>query len=67
MKQISVPQNTPTDFLWGADAIALYLNLDRHQVYYLVRKNRLPVKKLGRRTFMARKSELDAAMSASEG
>jgi hypothetical protein len=48
------------DLLWGAAAIARYINRDRRAVYYLISKQIIPAKKLGFRTICARKSELDA-------
>jgi excisionase family DNA binding protein len=62
-KQIS----SNDDFLWGAAAIADYLSIPRWKVYYLLSKKHLPATKLGAKTIVARKSELDASMSASEG
>lgn len=44
--------------LWGADAIAAYLNLAPRQVYEAFRKKRLPIGKLGD-TYVARTDELD--------
>jgi hypothetical protein len=63
MKQASVPSNLPSDILWGADAIARYINRSKSQVFYLIRKQRIPVKQVGPRTLMARKSELDRALA----
>lgn len=66
MKPASVPSNLPSDLLWGADAIVRYINRSRFQVFYLIRKGRIPVKKVGPRTLLARKSELDRALAKLE-
>jgi len=52
--------------IWGVPAMARYIGRTPRQVYHLIAKGRLPVKKLGRRTIVARKRELDAALSAKE-
>jgi len=51
------------DLLVGAQAIAGYLGMERHQIYYMVAQKRLPVIKKGSLIF-ARKSELDRAFAA---
>jgi hypothetical protein len=56
----------PNDVLWGVPAIARYLKREKHQVRYLIRRGALRVKKLGPRTIMARKSELDRDLSVME-
>lgn len=66
MKQGLVPSNLPSDILWGAEAIARHINRSRSQVFYLVRKGRIPVKKVGPRTLLARKSELDRTLAKLE-
>lgn len=66
MKPASVPSNLPSDILWGADAIARCINRSRSQTFYLIRKRRIPVKQIGPRTLLARKSELDRALAEVE-
>lgn len=69
-KQTSISRTTPNDILWGVAAIANYIGRERRQVYYMLSRGTLPAKKLGSRTIMARKSELDLALSklgASDG
>jgi hypothetical protein len=51
------------DVLWGAKAIAEYVGLGLRRTYYLLANGALPSKKLGARIIVARKSELDAALS----
>jgi hypothetical protein len=53
----------PDDILWGVAAIAAYIKRERRQTYHLIRLDRIPATKLGARTIVARKSELDAALS----
>jgi hypothetical protein len=65
MKEISVPENTPNDVIWGAKKIADHIGRTLSQTYYLIRTKKIPAKKLGPRTIMARKSELDSALSKS--
>jgi len=62
-KQISVPENLPTDILWGVAQIAAYIGRDQRSTYYMIAKHQIPAKKLGKRTIFARRSELDAALS----
>lgn len=62
MKNIQVPSNLPGDVLWGVEAIAAYIKRKRSATYYLIAKGFIPAKKLGRRTIIARKSELDHAL-----
>lgn len=63
MKAIQVPSNLPGDVLWGVEAIASYIKRSRSATYYLIAKGAIPAKKLGARTIMARKSELDRALA----
>jgi predicted DNA-binding transcriptional regulator AlpA len=63
-----LPTTLPSDLLWGADEIAEHVSSDRRkltrsQIYYLIRKGMIPVKKLGPRTICARKSEIDKALA----
>ncbi len=52
------------DLLWGVDAIARHLGLEKRQTYYLIQHQKIPVKKLGGKTIVARKSELNNALAA---
>ena len=63
MKNVQVPSNLPGDVLWGTEAIAAYIKRSRSATYYLIAKGAIPAKKLGARTIMARKSELDRALA----
>jgi hypothetical protein len=56
-----VDDDLASDLLWGVDGkngIAAFLNLTPRQVYYLIERKILPVKKHGHRTITGRKSEL---------
>jgi hypothetical protein len=58
----------PDDLIWGVrgkDGIAAFLRISEAKAYYLISINALPVKKLGRRTITARRSELREALCAS--
>jgi hypothetical protein len=66
MKRVLVPNSLSNDVIWGAAGIARYIGRERNAVYYLIRKGVIPAKKLGARTIMARKSELDRALSKME-
>jgi len=50
------------DLLDGVDAIADYTGLPKRKIYYLIEIGALPAKKLGHRTIIGRKSEIDAAL-----
>ena len=50
------------DLLIGADAIAEELGVDRAQVYYFVRKKKLPIGRLGR-SLIASRSKLRRAIA----
>jgi excisionase family DNA binding protein len=55
------------DLLKGARAAAQYVGLPEKQIYYLVEKGALPVKRLGTRVLYFRKSDLDRAFSPNQG
>ena len=57
------PSRLPNDVLWGVAAIAEYIKREPRQVYYLIAKGAIPAKKLGARTIVARKGELDRALA----
>jgi hypothetical protein len=71
MKRVAIPQTSAEadevlsqDLLWGISAIADYTKLTNRQASYLIETKRLPARKLGGRIIVARKSEIDAALSA---
>jgi hypothetical protein len=53
----------PGDLLWGVPEIAAYIQRNHRTTYYLIGKGAVPVTKLGPRTIVARKSEIDRAFS----
>jgi excisionase family DNA binding protein len=55
---------TGADYLFGVSAIADYLGVKPRAVYYLIRQQRIPFRKLGGRQIVARKSAIDKALSA---
>jgi hypothetical protein len=56
----------PSDFVYGAKAIAEVLGLEPYQVFYLLKKKRLPAVKLGPRKYAASRSALIATVTAKE-
>jgi hypothetical protein len=57
--------NPRSDLLWGDQEIADYINAKtRRQVAYLVETGKIRVTKAGPRTLFARRSEIDADLSA---
>jgi excisionase family DNA binding protein len=50
------------DLLWGAQAIADYLGVNRAAVYHMIRTKRLPIAKLGTKTIVASKKRLQRAI-----
>jgi hypothetical protein len=50
------------DLLWGIAQIARHIKRTKRQASYLIETGALPVKKLGKRIIVARKSEIDAAV-----
>jgi len=53
----------PGDLIWGAVAIAQYINRPVRMTRYLIATGRIPVKRLGPRTIAARTSEIDRTFS----
>jgi hypothetical protein len=51
------------DLLWGLIEIARYLGRTPRQTAYLIEREAIPVRRLGRRTIIARKSQLAAITS----
>jgi len=54
------------DVLYGADAIARFVGLPRWRIYHAAAHGHLPIKRIGG-TVVARKSELDRALSGAAG
>jgi len=54
----------PGDLLWGAQAIADYIQRPVRSAYYLIGRGVLPITKMGPRTIVARKSDIDRAFSS---
>jgi predicted DNA-binding transcriptional regulator AlpA len=59
-----LPTTLPVDILWGADQIGEYIGRSRSETYYLIRKGAIPAKKLGPKTIVARKTEIDKALAS---
>ncbi|HEY1490476.1 MAG TPA: hypothetical protein VGF90_05495 [Verrucomicrobiae bacterium] len=51
------------DLLWGAQAIADFLGIPVDSVYYLIRRKRLPIGKLGPKTIIASRKKLQRALN----
>jgi hypothetical protein len=60
--RIDLPTPIPADLLWGVRQIAAYVGLPERRVRYLIAKSRIPTKKLGPKTIVARKSQIDRAI-----
>lgn len=60
-KQITTPSD---DLLWGAKSIAAFLGVSIDRVYYEIRMKRLPIKKLGAKTVVASRRQLQRAITA---
>jgi hypothetical protein len=52
------------DLLWGAEAIAHHIDRSVRQTYYLIERQRIPVTKLGHKTIVASRAELDAHLKS---
>ncbi|MDO9411984.1 MAG: DNA-binding protein [Pseudolabrys sp.] len=61
---IEQDDNLANDVLWGVEAISSYIQRSQRQTYYLIATGGIPAKKLGAKTIVARKSELDRALGA---
>jgi hypothetical protein len=61
----TVPESLSADLLWGAESIADELGVTVDRIYYLIRTQKLPIKKLGPKLLVASRRELRAALSAS--
>jgi hypothetical protein len=51
------------DLLWGAQAIADFLGITVNRVYYLIREKKLPIAKLGAKTVVASRKNLQRAIT----
>ncbi len=54
------------DLLWGVGEISEYIKRNERQTYYLIAQGAIPTKKLGPKTIVARKSEIDRALDQNE-
>ncbi len=57
-------QQSSGDLLWGAAAIAGHIKRSLRQTYYLIEQEKLPVKKLGPRTIVGSRAEIDASLKS---
>jgi hypothetical protein len=46
------------DLVWGAEAIGQVLGINREKVYYLIKKNAIPVSRINKRTLVASRRRL---------
>ena len=53
------------DLIWGAGAIADELGVSIQSVYYLIRKRKIPVSKIGSKTIIASRRQLRRALTPS--
>ena len=63
------PNETDSDTLWGvagSNGIALFLKKPPRTVYYMINRGMLPVRRLGRKTITASKSQLQQHLRAPE-
>jgi hypothetical protein len=54
------------DLIWGVkgkDGIAAFLGIPERKAYYLVSRGKIPVRKLGPKTILASRSELQAILT----
>jgi hypothetical protein len=51
-------QALANDLVWGADAIAQVIGVNREKVYYLMRTGRIPVSRINPRTLVASRRKL---------
>jgi excisionase family DNA binding protein len=50
------------DLLHGASEIAKYTGMSKRRIYNLIQKGLLPIRRLGHRTIIGRKSQINAAL-----
>jgi excisionase family DNA binding protein len=55
---------SPQDVLWGVKAIAEYCNRPQRKIYHLIKIGVIPTHKLGRKTRIATKPEIDKALAS---
>ena len=63
---LSDPENLKDDLIWGVDGpdgIAAFLGLPERKCYYLISRGKIPVTKVGRRTIVASRTRLRAALA----
>jgi hypothetical protein len=63
MSDIEKPLAPSDDLLWGAQQIADFLGVSTDRVYYLIKTQRLPIGKLGRKTVVASRRKLQRALA----
>ena len=52
------------DLLWGAEAIAGHIGRSVRQTYYLIENDMIPVKRLGPKMIVGRRTEIDASLKS---
>jgi hypothetical protein len=57
-------QQSDSDFLWGAQAIADYIHAPKRRAQYLIETGRIRVSRIGPKTILGRRSEIDADLKA---
>jgi predicted DNA-binding transcriptional regulator AlpA len=56
------PDKLADDLLTGVAEISMYTGLPERRVYYLIAQGAIPTRKLGHRSIIAFRSEIDAAL-----
>ncbi len=67
MTDRELPNKLSDDILWGVEQIAAHIGRDRSKVYYLIRHGKIPAKKLGPKTIVGFKSQIDKALARVKG
>jgi hypothetical protein len=52
------PASPADDLIWGCDAIANVLGINRERVYYLIKTKAIPVSRINKRTIVASRRKL---------
>ena len=52
------------DLLWGAKAIADHIQRTERQTQYLIENDMIPVKRLGPKTLVGSKTQIDASLKS---
>lgn len=60
MPRAKQPQEPSGDLLWGAKAIAEHIRRSKRQTYYLIENELIPFKRVGPKTIVGSRSQLDA-------